>query len=955
MAVSTVDQFLSALEKSKLLGSDQLLTAQRLAGQSRDAVALAKALARENLVSRWQAGTLLALGRRAQFRLGKYKLIQQLGKGGMGTVFLAEHVTMNRRVALKIVPRSIAKNRASLDRFFAEARAIAALDHPNIVQAYSVDNEMDRYFIVMEFADGHDLQRLVEIDGPLDFDQAADYIRQAAEGLAHAHVRNLVHCDIKPANLLVNNQGVIKILDLGLARLKQGEEPRDSASGEPAFGTVDYMAPEQALETADFDHRADIYSLGCTLYYLLTGHPPFPEGSLAQRILKHQTMEPRDILLDRPNTPPRLIEVCKRMMAKSPENRYQSAQEVSAALAPWRSGSTSAPVRALPLAVKPLDDIEVAAAGAEDWFSFLPGAKASGTQNAADDSGNSPRSALTTTTLGKYGKQTRDGRSRGPVAAALARLLTFSRAKLGWFNTVPRKILGGLAILVLLAMTAGLAAMPFLRSDSASAPQVAAQPKAEEKDKQALAEEDVGVPHDKSPVNKSDTSQGPRGKDTSFGMAEVPNTQKPPSDNPQKTLPPSGGPLKDKPPKSDKLLPKPAGKVDLLPDGKTLAKSGPKRDFKSLKKPEPPVKTVSLDGLETAIELPPLGKGAATAVSLGKLDLDPKLTLDVQLLGGDAVAKSNPSFAIQKDGDAATASWSIQMNEKGKDAVPVARVRREEKELKIEWTEDAKSKATLLRYCGLRFSCEKKTHFVALTRPKIVPPLLIDVETGDSRETLIKDAPLPDLSVLRLQILPLAPSMPKHEIKVLLVKTRLGRSQGKSVEAVGGDAVSIKRSMLVLLTKEKTPRAAFTIAFDVHGKDLALDMRGAFEFAGVKLPLDWANLRDAAAHVEAWLMMNDSDKNFNRKNMKEPIEAMKTTRDQLKALGDLAGSLDRKGSIPFRVYADLGASDGEAAPKVVIFQSGQVEDAKGGGAKKSVKGKQAKGRATPDPDEMELK
>src|SRR5208337_4309804 len=199
MAVSTVGEYLSALEKSKLLGSEQFVKARRLAGESSDPSALAKALASETLISRWQASVLLDRGSRAQLRLGKYVLIQPLGRGGMGTVFLAEHVTMNRRVALKIVPRSIAKDRASLDRFFAEARAIAALDHPNIVQAYSVDNEMDRYFIVMEFVDGQDLQRLVEIHGPLDFGQAANYIRQAAEGLSHAHARNLVHCDIKPS------------------------------------------------------------------------------------------------------------------------------------------------------------------------------------------------------------------------------------------------------------------------------------------------------------------------------------------------------------------------------------------------------------------------------------------------------------------------------------------------------------------------------------------------------------------------------------------------------------------------------------------------------------------------------------------------------------------------------------------------------------------------------------
>ena len=133
----------------------------------------------------------------------------------MGSVFLGQHVTMNRRVALKIISREVSKDPASLERFLAEARAIAALDHPNIVQAYSVDNEGDRYYLVMEYVEGVDLQRLVEKEGPLDCDRAVDYIRQAADGLDHAHQHNMIHCDIKPSNLLVNLQGVVKILDLG--------------------------------------------------------------------------------------------------------------------------------------------------------------------------------------------------------------------------------------------------------------------------------------------------------------------------------------------------------------------------------------------------------------------------------------------------------------------------------------------------------------------------------------------------------------------------------------------------------------------------------------------------------------------------------------------------------------------------------------------------------------------
>ncbi len=956
MPVSTVGQYLSALEKSKLLGSEQFVEAQRLAGESSDAAALAKALARENLVSLWQAGTLLALGQRAQLRMGKYKLIQRLGKGGMGTVFLAEHVTMNRRVALKIVPRSIAEDRAALDRFFAEARAIAALDHPNIVQAYSVDNEMDRYFIVMEFVDGQDLQRLVEVNGPLDFDQAADYISQAAEGLAHAHARNLVHCDIKPSNLLVNNQGVIKILDLGLARLKQSDEPRGSAVGEPAFGTVDYMAPEQAMETANFNHRADIYSLGCTLYFLLTGHPPFPGGTLAQRIVKHQTQEPRDILLERPNTPPQLVEVCKRMMAKEPENRFQSAQEVSAALAPWQDRSTAATDGCLSQAVKPLDDITSVAAGTDDWLSSLPGPS---TSRATSNGTKTPDSTLTAAKLTKSGKQRiSKGRSRGGAAAMLARVLAIGRAKLGWFNTTKRKIAGAVGGSALLAAVAGLASLPFLLSNPEPAPLIALQPshialQPSHEEKKVSAGEEAGSPPDKSAGKKPIASQGLLGKDSPAGQADAPLKSAKAHEKPEKIeSAKSTGP--------DKPTPNRANKTDVPPETNTVTKSDPKLNVAPAppeKKPEPLAKPVSLDGLRTTVDLLQPGKGANAAVSLGKLDLDPKLALDIQLLGGNTVAKGYAKFELQKDGDGTTPGWSVQMTEKNKDAVKIARVWLEENELRFGWTEEAKNRATLVRYCGLQLSCEKKTHFVALSTPKIVPPLPIDVDAGATRAPLSKDFPLPDLSILRLQIVPLDPSMPKHEIKVLEVKTRAVRSsRGKSAEPVSGNTVSIKRRVMVVLTKEKTPRVAFSIVFDAHGKDsLVLDMQGVFEFSGVSMPFNWPSLREAAARIEAWLMVNDSDKNPNKKNMQGQIDTMKTTRDQLKSLGDLAGDLNQKASIPFRIYAVLSAADSETAPNVVVFQSGQLENPKAGGTKKNPKGKQPKGRATPNSDELELK
>jgi len=338
MALGSMDEFLAVLERSKLLKPEEIAEVQRLAQDMSDPPELAKTLVRKGILTRWQAGQLLA--GRSKCTVGKYKLFELLGRGGMGSVYLGEHVMMNRRVALKIIPRHIGKDPAGLERFLAEARTIASLDHPNIVQAYSVDNEGDQYYLVMEYVEGLDLKRLVEAEGPLDCASAVDYVRQAADGLAHAHARKMVHCDIKPSNLIVNPQGVVKILDMGLARLAGQEQVGGEVSeqDERILGSVDYMAPEQALHTSDFNHRADIYSLGCTLYFLLTGHAPFPEGTLPERILKHQNQEPQSISAQRSDVPQSLIEICKKMMSKRPANRYQTAAELSQVLAAWRPG-----------------------------------------------------------------------------------------------------------------------------------------------------------------------------------------------------------------------------------------------------------------------------------------------------------------------------------------------------------------------------------------------------------------------------------------------------------------------------------------------------------------------------------------------------------------------------------------------------------------------------------------
>ena len=336
MADQSAKSFLNLLNRSGIVVEDRLKRAlkelaakQSKTGQKVSAELLASHLVDSGLITDWHVEKLRN-GKYKGFFLGKFKLLGHLGTGGMSSVYLAEHKISGKKRAIKVLPKKRVSDKSYLDRFYLEGRAAAALNHPNVVRIYDICNEADTHYMVMEYVKGRDLYETVKANGQLDFWNAANYIVQAAKGLAHAHEKGLVHRDIKPANLLLTDDGGVKILDLGLALLQEEEtESLTVLYNEKVMGTADYLSPEQAINSHEVDHRADIYSLGCTLYYLLTSKPPFSEGTLAQRIAKHQTAEPPPLKDQRSDCPDELVAICHKMMRKVPTERYADCNELA--------------------------------------------------------------------------------------------------------------------------------------------------------------------------------------------------------------------------------------------------------------------------------------------------------------------------------------------------------------------------------------------------------------------------------------------------------------------------------------------------------------------------------------------------------------------------------------------------------------------------------------------------
>jgi serine/threonine protein kinase len=346
----SVDVFIKAVLRSGLLGSALLDDSLRSIPPDKreDAEFVADSLVRQGKLSRFQAEKLLE-GAPLGLVLGPYHVLAPIGKGGMGTVYLARDSRTRKLLALKILPPKRAREEERmLARFRREMELCQRVSHTHLTQTYEAGVHQGVYFIAMEFLPGKSLYRLVTESGPLTVPHAARLFAEVALALDHAHRRGLIHRDMKPSNIMVTPNDHVKVLDLGLAMI-QGETStdREILGGQGyVVGTMDYLAPEQADDSTKVDPRTDIYSLGCTLYFALTGRPPFPGGGKLEKIEAHRTRQPEPLGSRVPGIPPAFAALVEKMLAKQPSQRHQSAMELFTELRRWFGEAPALPLDA---------------------------------------------------------------------------------------------------------------------------------------------------------------------------------------------------------------------------------------------------------------------------------------------------------------------------------------------------------------------------------------------------------------------------------------------------------------------------------------------------------------------------------------------------------------------------------------------------------------------------------
>jgi serine/threonine protein kinase len=791
MSVASARDFLDVLEKSQLVPPNRLQKLRDAQEEFADAKSLAVRLVKDSVLTRWQAGALLAGNHKLS--IGKYRLLAQVGSGRTGRVYLAKHSEMGRQVALKLLPRRTDASTTNLKQFVDQARAVSALDHPNLIHTFDVDSDGGQFYLIMEHFPGDDLQTLVDKDGPMDYSRSADIVRQAAEGLAHAAEKGLTHGDVRPSSIAVDGLGRVKLLHLGVVELAG---PSLKMLDEKDPSTADYAAPE--FTGGNATPASDIYSLGCVLYCLLTGRPPFDEGSFEARRAAHQGVPPASIAVKRPDAPSELAKICQKMMAKTPANRIGSASEAASLLAAWlkknplpraQEGTPrkAAPETAAGSSAAPVKNVaEGAAAPAMPTFDFADKRKSkSSAAKGAPASKSAPAAP-----------------AAAPSAAAAATAIAQpqpvqKKSKSGAAKPVNKRLLiglgagGGVALLAIVGATIAFFAMRGDKAEVAQAnppSQSAAAPEDElgeegmdeesldgnlfsssESETQAasdaadvdppIAETRTASPAEvAAPAAPSEPASQPAATAAVAPAATevAANTEaQPPAPTAEASAPDAAaqGQPAAEPVAANTAAPEtpPAGDVAVAPTAP--AEATPPAEPKAAPAGNAASAEPFADFKEDSVALPPLEEGVASQpVALATVHDDPEAGCFVRLLGGDGAHKGREIFTLEADDPGfRNRSWTLLsgVGESGeKDRAAIGKLTLDEQDrLMFQWTPEAAAQtaANYVRNCLVSINVGTKTKEFALRTPIVVEPPTISLAKANVREQYDVDfAPEPE-------------------------------------------------------------------------------------------------------------------------------------------------------------------------------------------------------------------
>lgn len=779
--VASTDALLEAIKKSGLLDADALAKVEAKAAAIADPKQLARELIREGVFTKWQAQQLL----HGFFLLvvGKYKLLDQIGAGEMGRVYLAEHVQMGRRHAIKILSNRHTSKPDVLKRFLDEAQRVCALDHRNLRHSYDVNQDGNKYFLVMEYVEGQDLQKLVDESGPLSVGKAIEYIAQAAEGLAHAHEHDMVHGDLKPGNLLLDRQGTIKILDIGQARLTESPVgPGNEESIEMAnLEAVIHHAPEQRGTERVVTRQSDVYSLGSIFCFLLTGKA-VPDATAAKHHLEVKKI------------PNEIAALCQRMMAAKAAERPQSMAEVLTAVIE-AAKAIAAPVlppmikpktasSKMPAAEGPKPDTKGSTAGKPKKPPVAKPLEAT-EEPLAEGIVAAEEPATSATPAEGFGSisiQTVDRPSNGGKPAAKPATkptpaTDTSNTKPAGKKGLPMPLaIGGLAIAALVLIVGGAVGGWLYFSGGDETSKLTANASVAGKKVENEKETPATEPTDESAETSAETNPELESNPVATTAATKERTEPSASDQAAashtKSEPASGPPAADTAKPADKKEPeKTAATTDTKADAAKpdAAKTEPPKTD-ATKPPAEPPKTEPTPApaapapnpfakLPPSIDLPKLDPSASEPspeslqLEVGPLNADPKTPIYARLIGGESAIRGGKlSFTITAaDGGTAFSNWEIGL-EGGDMPVLVAQLGVADGKLKFNWTaEGAKNvQAPQLCNCAINFDLGDMSHRINLRKPLIADPLVVEIEKPAIAKWNIEH--LPDLKSVFVEI-----------------------------------------------------------------------------------------------------------------------------------------------------------------------------------------------------------